>query len=814
MRTRRFTALLVLLVFIVSLAASCSGEDVGEHVPPLPHEQDDEHDHHHHHDVTMDVTMEAPDELFEYEAELVDERLEEEENEMDEQFLKNQEQQMLRDGDGEKRNIVDPEEILEQVEDIYAGFDEKKGWLFANYTSRVSTEKAVDALLQEGQRALDFAEQNDALFHVQNSPHFARSTNLPNEQSIPLEFARLWIASEALFVLAAALETGTLPLSALSQSQRDMFAKTNDEHIPWTLKALRAAHFAGNDGASVALADRALIGRGGVAENCQMAVRLLHPLAAKRELEIQKAGAGSVSGIPVQATWLRDRERDASWHSNAMEESLAEEHQKNFVGGADDSNEFTPHGNSGTPESTRAEGYRRLMGTDGRDRDEIGALQRFENAARRGDRLAAFNAGFMHMRGTSENVPVNVTAAEIYFKQAGDVNGGGAFNGIGVIYYNKKDFVTARHWFEKGMAANNPDCFYNMGTLHLHGLGNLERNATQGFLMYEKASKSGHWKAPFDLARMHMNGQGTPQNCTRATRLFRIFYDERTGWADELENAMAMLDGVDENRKKLKGVPRDPFGALILYSLYAEQGSEVATQNIAWMLRKNLTGIEIPNRFELAGSLLRRVTRSPGLAPEANIDLGNMLWNKQIEATPQDFALCDDEERFMVSQGRDAIEGESDNAEPTGNSDASAMHYNAAVHRYRRATEGDLQLPEAYHALAWAHFTGKGEGKNSTAVLLHLDKAMELSRYDAEMFPSILFYAYVRIASSFDGFISLKRLFGRFLSCILDIDRDSIERYYKENSTLVHGFVTILALVIPRFLFFRYAAAAAAAQNR
>ena len=94
--------------------------------------------------------MEAPDELFEYEAELVDERLEEEENEMDEQFLKNQEEQMLRDGDGEKRNIVDPEEILEQVEDIYAGFDEKKGWLFANYTSRVSTEKAVDALLQEG----------------------------------------------------------------------------------------------------------------------------------------------------------------------------------------------------------------------------------------------------------------------------------------------------------------------------------------------------------------------------------------------------------------------------------------------------------------------------------------------------------------------------------------------------------------------------------------------------------------------------------------------------------------------------------------
>jgi TPR repeat protein len=780
---RRFTTLLVLLIFIVSLAAFCSG-DGGE----------DEYLH--------DVTMEAPDELFEYEADLVDERLEEEENEMDEQFLKNHQNQEQRMPNEAK----DPEEILDQVDDIYAEFEEKKGWLFANYTLRVSTEKAVEALLQEGQRALDFAEQNDALFHVQNSPHFAKSTDLPNEQSSPLEFARLWTASEALFVLAAALETGTLPLSVLSQSQRDMFAKKNEEHIPWTLKALRAAHFAGNDGASVALADRVLVGRGGVAENCQMAVQLLHPLAAKRELEIHKAGAGSVSGMPAQATWLRDRERDASWHSDVMEESLAEEHQKNFVGGADDSHEFTPHGNSGTPESTRVEGYRRLMGTDGRERDEIGALQRFENAARRGDRLAALNAGFMHMRGNSENVPVNVTAAEKYFKQAGDVNGGGAFNGIGVIYYNKKDFVTARHWFEKGMATNNPDCYYNMGTLHLLGLGNLERNATQGFLLYEKASKSGHWKAPFDLARMHMNGQGTPVNCTRAARLFRIFYDERTGWADDLDNAMDILDGVDENRKKVKGVPPDPFGALILYSLYAEQGSEVAIQNIAWMLRKNLTGVDIPNRFEIAGSLLRRVTRAPGLAPEANVDLGNMLWNKQIKAKPEDFALCDDEERSMVSQGDDSIEVALDYTKSTENNDGSSMNYNAAVHRYRRATEGDLQLPEAYHALAWAHFTGKGESKNSTAVLLNLDKAMELSRYDAEMFPSVLFYAYVRIASSFDGFVWMKQLFSRSISFILNIDRDAIERYYKENSALVHGFVTIFALVVPRFLFFRYAA--------
>ena len=79
-------------------------------------------------------SMEAPEELFEYEADLVEERLEEEENEMDEQFLKNHQNQQQTTSDEEESNIVEPEDILDQVEDIYAKFEEKKGWLFANYT--------------------------------------------------------------------------------------------------------------------------------------------------------------------------------------------------------------------------------------------------------------------------------------------------------------------------------------------------------------------------------------------------------------------------------------------------------------------------------------------------------------------------------------------------------------------------------------------------------------------------------------------------------------------------------------------------------
>ena len=89
--------------------------------------------------------MEAPDELFEYEAELVDERLEEE-DEMDEQ-LKNQSSRCCG-GDSVISWILKKSWSKWRIST--PGLKKRKdGYL---PTTRVSTEKAVDALLQEGQR--------------------------------------------------------------------------------------------------------------------------------------------------------------------------------------------------------------------------------------------------------------------------------------------------------------------------------------------------------------------------------------------------------------------------------------------------------------------------------------------------------------------------------------------------------------------------------------------------------------------------------------------------------------------------------------
>ena len=100
------------------------------------------------------------------------------------------------------------------------------------------------------------------------------------------------------------------------------------------------------------------------------------------------------------------------------------------------------------------------------------------------------------------------------------MSGGGAFNGIGVIYYNKKDFVTARHWFEKGMAANNPDCFYNMGVALART--QLGKKCHSRISDVRKSVQKRSLESVVDLARMHMNGQGTPQNCTELPVYFEF----------------------------------------------------------------------------------------------------------------------------------------------------------------------------------------------------------------------------------------------------------------------------------------------------
>ena len=108
--------------------------------------------------------------------------------------------------------------------------------------------------------------------------------------------------------------------------------------------------------------------------------------------------------------------------------------------------------------------------------DAAAALRQFQEAAGQGDPYAAFNLGYMHMRGLG--TPPNATAAKAHFEVAARHGLPSAYNGLGALHYEGQagapvDYVAARQAFETGALLGDPDAMFNLGTIyagntHLH----------------------------------------------------------------------------------------------------------------------------------------------------------------------------------------------------------------------------------------------------------------------------------------------------------------------------------------------------------
>ena len=96
-------------------------------------------------------------------------------------------------------------------------------------------------------------------------------------------------------------------------------------------------------------------------------------------------------------------------------------------------------------------------------------------------------------------------------------------------------------------------------------------DATKAYECFEAASEAGHWRAPHALAAAKAAGDGTERDCAEAARLYAVFLEERTGVAEETEDAIAVMDGK-------KVVDDDDDDASLMSEeedhLYGEDGEE------------------------------------------------------------------------------------------------------------------------------------------------------------------------------------------------------------------------------------------------
>eukprot|EP00897_Mesotaenium_endlicherianum_P008175 jgi/Mesen1/7386/ME000382S06586 len=133
--------------------------------------------------------------------------------------------------------------------------------------------------------------------------------------------------------------------------------------------------------------------------------------------------------------------------------------------------------------------------------------------------------------------------------------------------------IQAVEQFSMATKKHDADGQYNLGVLHLYGLG-VKRSPAKAFNYFSMAAnRQDHLGALFQLAKSHHRGLGTQRDATTAAVLYKAVA-ERGPWGGILRWAHARyMDG-------------EVGAALMLYSRAAELGYEVAQSNAAWLLDK------------------------------------------------------------------------------------------------------------------------------------------------------------------------------------------------------------------------------------
>ncbi|KAF8065893.1 HRD3A [Scenedesmus sp. PABB004] len=359
------------------------------------------------------------------------------------------------------------------------------------------------------------------------------------------------------------------------------------------LQWLEAAARVGYVEAQLALADRYLLGRGGVAPSCPKGLAWLKQAAAAVLAQAEKA-----SNMDAVADLVRLRERHVDAGSPAPPPDDAEL-------GAELAADAALHGDA---YSLRRLGYRKLIGR-GMPADPTGALHDFVAAADGGDAYALYNLGYMALRGLAG--PRDPQRAQAYFKRALERGVGAAANGLGVLAFHGADggppnVAAARRWFERGAGLSNAESHFNLGQLAAAGLG-TPRDAGAALKHYERAYALGHWKAPYSIALLHLKDKahgGAGYNCGAAERHLWQFVSSRSAWLDA---SAAALRDYDAAASPLAPAPPSHArtSALLRFLELAESGAEAAAANAAWALLRG-EGAGGPRALAAAADMLQR----------------------------------------------------------------------------------------------------------------------------------------------------------------------------------------------------------------
>ena len=287
--------------------------------------------------------------------------------------------------------------------------------------------------------------------------------------------------------------------------------------------------------------------------------------------------------------------------------------------------------------------------------------------SRKGDPKATFNLGRFHYEG-SRSMKRNFKVARQYFLTVArshwgkdgsiiskDVAATAKIASKAAAYMGRfylrgegveQNYAKALKWFRMGLQNGDAFCQYEIGLMHLFGLGVREDaliaasyfkeaakqdwpaaqvqlgklfldqgDLTTAVSYFELGVRHGHIEALYHLAEINNNGVGRERSCGHATAYYKVVAEKAEGLHSSFEEANEAYDHGDKE------------AALLGYMMAAEQGYEQAQANVAYLLDEQRSIVSLDALLpwkQRRSSLLRNAilalvywTRS---AKQSNID--------------------------------------------------------------------------------------------------------------------------------------------------------------------------------------------------
>ncbi|CAG9463902.1 unnamed protein product [Pedinophyceae sp. YPF-701] len=266
-------------------------------------------------------------------------------------------------------------------------------------------------------------------------------------------------------------------------------------------------------------------------------------------------------------------------------------------------------------------------------------LDYFHVQAQRGDTPAKVVLGRLLAFGTQRHLR-DTTAARKFLVDAAEAGEAQAMGHLGnlqaaeaVASGQEEAFEHAAKWLQRAAEQGSADGLFGSGTLHLLGLGGVQRDPAQARALLTRAAKSGHVEAHFFLGLMQRDGLGGPKDSKEAARnlmravaggsllasheLAALEMQDRDAFKDAcprvaslLRGALAQSVGAAAVRAATRAFKQGQAEAALLHSLRAvELGVEGGAVDAAWLLEQRLHDIRGAKHASLA---LRRRAAAEG----------------------------------------------------------------------------------------------------------------------------------------------------------------------------------------------------------